>query len=153
MSAPGNFGLTKFLVPAWNDLLCEWEYDASLENTAIFVPARLFFAGDDLWWDGQGGYRRSDDRTTFLDPSLDRSGPSTLLADEKHLRARLQEMDRCLIWTLLGAKWMLGSFPHQSERTPIKTFSQVAYMDSAGTVKESDIVFFDDPSQQTGLAK
>ena len=145
--------LTKFLVPAWNDLLCEWEYEASLENTAIFIPARLFFDGDDLWWDGQGGYRRSDGRTTFLDPSLDRSGPSTLLADEKHLRARLQEMDRCLIWTLLGAKWMLGSFLHQSERTPIKTFSQVAYMDSAGTVKESDIVFFDDPLQQTGLAK
>ena len=62
-------------------------------------------------------------------------------------------MDRCLIWTLLGAKWMLGGSPSQSERMPIRTFSQVAYMDSAGAIKTSDMVFFDDRSQQTGLAK
>ena len=141
------------LLPAWNDVSCEWEYDASLENASVCVPARLFFEDDDLWWDGQGGYSGSDGRTVFLDPSLGRRGPSTLLADAGHLRAKLQRMDRCVIWTLLGAKWMLGASLRQYERPSIKTFSQVAYVDTDGRLIESEMAFFDDPSQHTGLAE
>ena len=145
--------LAKCLAPAWNQLTCEWEYDESREKMHVYVPARLFFDGDELWWDGQGGYRRGDGRAAFVDPSFRRAGPWTLLADEEHLRARLRELDRCLIWTLVGQKWILGGFPGKGERTPIRTFSQVAYMDSAGTFKKSDMAFFDDPSQRTGLAE
>ena len=138
----------ELLRPAWNSLSCEWEYDASLENMNAFVPARLFFNDDDLWWDGQGGYQRDDGRTVFLDPSFCMAGPSTLLADVEYLRARLREMDRCLIWTLLGAKWMLGGSMERSERTPIRRFRQVAYMDSAGMIRASDLVFFDDQTDR-----
>ena len=142
----------EFLLPAWNSLHGEWEYDASLENTSVFVPAHLFFDGDDLWWDREGGYWRKDGRTVFLDPSLCQSGPSALLADEKDLWTRLQEMDRCLIWTLLGAKWTLGGSMTRSERTPINSFSQVAYMGADGSLRESDLTFFDDLNERTGLA-
>ena len=133
------------LLPAWNNLSCEWEYDASLENMSAHVPARLFFDGDDLWWDGQGGYKRGDGRTVFFDPSIGLAGPSTLLVDAKYLGARLRAMDQCLIWTLLGRKWMLGGSIAQPDPSPTRMFGQVAYMDADGKIRESDLLFFDAP--------
>ena len=142
----------EILLPAWNPLSCEWEYDASLEDVYASVPARIFFEGDDLWWDGSGGYKRSDGRTVFLDPSVGLAGPSTLLADTAHLCARLRQMDRCLIWTLLGEKGMIGGRSNKADCTPIRIFCQVAYMDADGASRESALVFFDDETDQTGLA-
>ena len=144
--------LSKLLTPAWNELLCEWEYDASLEagGVSINVPARLLFAGDGLWWDGKGGYQSGDGSTVFLDPSMGLKGPSALLAEVGHLGSTIREVDRCLIWTLLGQKWMLGGSMRDAERTPIKQFSQVAWMNAEGAIQESDLVFFDDPAQSTG---
>ena len=147
--------ISKLLVPAWNDLSCEWEYDASFESKkdSINVPARLFFSSsNELWSDGRGGYRRGDGRTVFLDPSVGLKGPSILMADVEHLKAKLGEVNRSLIWTLLGQKWMLGDFISESERTPIRTFSQVAWMKPDGAIQESDLVFSDDRSEKTGLA-
>lgn len=141
------------LLPAWNDISSGWEYDASVQNggTHFQVPARPFFEGDDLWWSGQGTYKKPNGRTVFLYPSLKLTG-SALFADSEHLAKRLGEMNRCLIWTLLGEKWVLGGFPEQAERLPINTFSQVARMDAQGAIQESELVFFDDPNSQTGLA-
>lgn len=143
----------KLLMPTWKSLSCEWEYDVSQDNVSALVPARLFFDRDDLWWDGQAGYQRiSDGRRVFLDPSLCLSGPPALLVDEEYLMTRLREMDRCLIWTLLGGKWMLGGTMKQSERPPMRTFSQVACMGADGTIRESDLAFFDSTTDRTGLA-
>ena len=151
-SHAGDDGLLKDFVPAWNELSCEWEYDgttwkggapSSTHNTLaerLLVPARLFFGGGDLWWDGLGGYRDVDDRVVFLDPSLGQSGPSTLVADAKDLGTRLRKVDRCLIWTLWGAKRMIDGSSGQHD---FRTFSQVSYMNLDGIVKESDMVFFD----------
>ena len=88
----------------------------------------------------------------FLDPSVGLEGPSILMADVAHLATKLREVDRCLIWTLLGRKWLLGGSIRESERTPIRTFSQVAWMDVEGAIQESDLVFFDNPNDETGLA-
>ena len=143
----------RLLYPGWNDLVSEWEYDASFDNgrPSYHVPARLFFEGDDLWWDGKGGYKRSDGRTVFVNPSLGLSG-SALFVDAKYLCARLPEMDRCLIWTLVGEKWVLGGSAREREKLPMKTFSQVARMDGKGEIQESKLVFFDDPNSKKGLA-
>ena len=149
----GDRHLSEFLLPAWNDLSCGWEYDASLESThvSVNVPARLFFDADGLWWDGEGGYRH-EGRIVFSDPSIGRRGPSVLMVDAEYLGAKLRELDRCLIWTALGVKWMLGGSAKESKRAPKRTFSQVAWMDLDGTIQQSELVFFDDFNDKTRLA-
>ena len=150
--------ITEFLTPAWNNLLGEWEYDETLgrANTPIdvCVPSRVLLDGDGLWSDGQGAYTRPDGRTVFLDPSVRQEGPSILMADAQHLGAKLEELDRCLVWTLLGEKWMPGgSMSEETERTSMRTtFSQVALMDAEGTIQETSLAIFDDPNDRTGLA-
>ena len=146
--------LRGFLLPAWNDLFSEWQYDASLDGAGVSVrvPARLLL-GDELWLDGRGSFHESDDRIVFLDPSVGMNGPSALMVDVGHLGAKLQKVDRCLIWTLLGEKRMFGgSIRQQLEHRPMRTFSQIAWMDAKGTIRESDLMFFDDPNHLKGLA-
>ena len=152
-ASPRDEGLSEFLVPAWSDLSCDWEYDASLESAGVSVeaPARLLFQGDGLWWDGRGGYRRSDGRTVFLDPSVCLEGPHALMADVEHLGAKLRTIGRYLFWTLLGGKWMLGGSIGEAPRTPMRTFSQIGWMDPEGAIQQSDLVFFDDPNEKRRL--
>ena len=151
-AGPHDEGLLKCFAPAWNDLSFHWEYDASLESAGVSVkvPARVFFEDDELWWNGQGGYRRSDGRTVFMDPSVDLEGPPALMADVEHLGAKLQTIDRCLFWTLSGEKWMLGGSISEEPRTPTRTFSQVGWMEAEGAIQQSDLVFFDDPNEKRG---
>ena len=149
---PHDEGLSEFLVPAWTELFCDWEYDASLEGAGVSVeaPAYVFFEDEELWWDGQGGYQRGDGRTVFLDPSVGLEGPHALIAEVKHLEAKLRTMGRCLFWTLLGGKSMLGGSIDEVQRTPMRTFSQVGWMDAEGAIQQSDPVFFDDPNEKRG---
>lgn len=151
-AGPHDERLLEFFVPAWNDLSFHWEYDASLESggVSVKVPARVFFEDDELWWDGRGGYQRSGGRTVFVDPSVNLEGPPALMAEVEHLGAKLRTMGRCLFWTLLGEKWMLGGPIREALRTPIRTFSQVAWMDAEGAIQQSDLVFFDDPNEKRG---
>ena len=150
----GDEGLLKGLVPAWNDLCCEWEYDASLEDGAItvMVPARRLFEGEGLWWDGEGGFRRSDGRTVFLDPSVAAGGPHALMADVEHLEVGLRKNGQCMFWALLGGKLMMGGSMTEVERTPMRTFSQSAWMGPDGTLHQNELVFFDNPNEGRGLA-
>ena len=150
---PQDGGLSRFLVPAWSDLFSDWEYDGSLEEAGVSVkvPARLFFEGEDLWWDGRGGYQRRDGRTVFLDPSVGLEGPPALMADVEHLAAKLRAMGRCLFWTLLGEKRMLGGSIDEALRAPMRTFSQIGWMDPEGAIQQSDLVFFDDPNEKRRL--
>lgn len=94
----GGFGqkLPINFIPAWNTLVMEWEYDASLpRNFHMLVPARVFFSPNDLWWDGRDGYRLLSGRTVFRDPSITEVGPASLLADADDLPERLERLLRC----------------------------------------------------------
>lgn len=69
----GGYGhdLPVSYTPSWNQLVVEWEYNASFpRNFHMTVPARAFFVPRDLWWNGRDGYRLVDGRTVFLDPSV-----------------------------------------------------------------------------------
>ena len=129
--------------PCWNRLVVEWEYDASIsKNFHMVVPARTFFSQADLWWDGQDGYRLVNGKTIFRDPSVTEVGPASLIADADALLNQLEKLGMCLIWTLLGQKWILGG-PHDWQ-TPILTFSQIARLKEDGSLHVGERVFFDD---------
>ena len=126
----------------WNQIVAEWEYDASLTRSfSVMVPARRFFSDEDLWWDGRGGYGVPDGPTVFRDPSITNGGSSTLIADAQELLERLESMGRCLIWTVLGEKIILGG--SWDDPFPRRTFSQVALLHGDGSVDVSDRVFRD----------
>ena len=124
----------------WNRIVAEWEYDASLtRNFSVMVPSKTFFSCGDLWWDGRDGYRVADGRTVFRDPSVTDGGPTSLVADAQDLLRRLKNMGRCLIWTMLGEKIILGG--SWDDSFPRRIFSQVALLNADGSVTASDRVF------------
>ncbi len=127
----------------WNRIVAEWEYDASLpRNRSVMVPAKRFFSCGDLWWDGRDGYGALGRPTVFRDPSFTVGGPLSLVADAQDLLERLESMGRCLIWTLLGEKMILGG--SMDDSFPRRIFSQVALMNEDGSVTASDRVFKED---------
>ena len=127
----------------WNRIVAEWEYDASLpRNRSVMVPAKRFFSCGDLWWDGRDGYGAFGRPTVFRDPSFTVGGPLSLVADAQDLLKRLESMGRCLIWTLLGEKMILGG--SMDDSFPRRIFSQVALMNEDGSVTASDRVFKED---------
>lgn len=141
-SRPAERELPATVIPAWNELMAEWEYDASLPHSFhMAVPARIFFSPGDLWWNGRDGYRLANGRTIFRDPSIVAPGPMSLLADSAELEERIDTLGLGLVWTLLGEKWVLGG---GSDRTPRQTFSQVGYMNSDGSLNIGKRAFFED---------
>ena len=136
-------------MPCWNQLAVEWQYDASVpRNFHMFVPARKFFSPADLWWDGKDGYRLTNGRTVFRDPSVTEVGLAALIVDNDELLSRLDKLGMCLIWTLLGEKLILGT-PHDKP-TPRRTFSQIARLKEDGSLHVGERVFFDDYDTDTG---
>lgn len=136
-------------IPCCNQLAMEWQYDSSVpRNFYMFVPARKFFSPGDLWWDGKDGYRLSNRRTIFRDPSVTEVGPAALMVDAAELLNRLDKLGMCLMWTLLGEKWFLGD-PHDKP-TPRRTFSQIARLKEDGSLHIGERVFFDDYDTDTG---
>lgn len=141
---PGGF------TPVNVELAAEWQYDASLpENRYFSLPSRVFFQSGDLWWNGKDGFRRADGETVFRAPDVTEPGPSALIANPDELLLRLKRIHKQLIWTLLGEKLIIGG-PHD-QRFPRRTFSQVAMFNSNGSIKSSDLVFFDDYRKDTGF--
>ena len=135
--------------PCWNSLVMEWEYDASVPRYFhMVVPARTFFSPADLWWDGQDGYRLTNGRTVFRDPSVTEIGAASLIADADELLNRLDKLGMCLIWTLLGEKWILGG--RDDRETPRRTFSQIARLKEDGSLHVGERVFFDDYGADIG---
>lgn len=138
--------------PCWHRLIAEWEYDASLpDSLSVTVPAREFFFFGDLWWDGRDGYRVSDGRIVFRDPSVTEGGAAALIADAQYLAKRLEAMEQCLIWTMWGEKIILGESSNRSR--PLRPFSQVAQLRRDGSFEVSDRVFFEDHGQDVGFPK
>lgn len=135
--------------PSWSRLAVEWEYDASLPRRfRMIVPAREFFAREDLWWDGRDGYRLVDGRTVFRDPSVTEGGPAALVADADDLFERLEKLGFGLIWILLGEKWILGG--RFDKQGPRRTFSQIARLHADGSVEIGERAFFEDYNQDSG---
>lgn len=135
--------------PCWNQLVMEWEYDASVpRNFHITVPTRTFFSPGDLWWDGKDGYRLVNGRTIFRDPSVTEEGPGSLIGDADELLGRLNKLGLQIVWTLLGEKWVLGG-PH-GKQTPRRIFSQIAHLREDGSLQVGERVFFEDYGKDTG---
>jgi len=138
-------------LPAWSQLAVEWEYDASLPRSFhINVPARLFFEPGALWWNHRDGFEILGGRTVFRDPSATELGPSALIGDMDDLAERLQWLNRRLLWTLIGQKWVLGGSPDRARVG--RTFSQVALLNADGALEFGPLAFFDDYEQATGPA-
>ena len=70
-------------------------------------------------------------------------GPASLLADVKDLQERLERLELCVMWTLLGEKTILD-YRHDSKIPIRKTFSQIASLDADGSMRFGERVFFDD---------
>jgi hypothetical protein len=137
------------LVPVFNEVVCEWEYDGTLPSSIYFhVPTRAFFKAGPLWWNSVDGFATPDGKTVFRDPSASEGGPSTLLAESTDLLLRLEKLGCRLVWTLLGEKYVLGD---QARGTPRVTYSQTAFLNKDGSINVGDRVFFDDYEKDQGL--
>ena len=141
-------GLQVALQPSWSTLEMEWEYDSSVENYHMLVPARPFFTTANLWWNGENGYRLDTGKTVFQDPAVTVIAPSALMGDVDYVSCCLDNLGLRLVWTLIGAKWMLGGPPTQ--RTPRYTFSQVAYLCEDNSVQAEKLVFSEDNGRDAG---
>ena len=137
--------------PSWHQLNGEWEYDASLPRYLhTFVPAMKFFTETGLWWNGQDGYRISDNKTIFQDPSIMEAGPGALIADNEELLRLLNKLGLCILWTLLGEKCLIDTHRQHQSKLPIQTFSQIAILRENGSLKIGERVFFDDYNKDQG---
>ena len=116
------------LVPAWSEVVSEWEYDVTRENETIYVPSKRLLSRV-LRWNGNGGFADPDGNAIFLDPSYQSSKSACLLANAEYLNQTLNEKGLAMIFTLHGEKQLLARDYTQSPGLPRRNFSQVACLD------------------------
>jgi hypothetical protein len=139
------------LIHASNQMVIEWEYDATLPSSVYLqVPTKKFFGPRDLWWNGIDGFATPNGKTVFFDPQFRLGKPVALVADIDDLLVRLEKIGYRLVWTLLGEKWVLGGKDHDTPRT---IYSQLAWLTDTGAVTVGERRFFEDYNQDQGLAK
>lgn len=144
-------GSTLQLIHSSNEIVIEWEYDATLPSSIYLqVPTKKFFSPNDLWWNGADGFATADGNTVFFDPRLINGGPQALLGDVDDLSVRLDKIGCRLVWTLLGEKWILGD---SARYTPRICYSQLAWLAEDGSVKVGRRFFFDDYERDQGFGK
>ena len=115
-------------VPAWSEVVSEWEYDVSRQDVTTNVPSRWLCARG-LRWDGSGGFAASDGSMIFVDPSFGGSGPPALLADVDFINDRLKSKGLAIVLTLTGEKRVQISGFGDQPNLPRCTVSQVGYLD------------------------
>lgn len=142
--------LLSTIEPSWNKLSLEWEYDASTPSVSMFVPARVFFSSNDLFWNSKDGYCRVGGRTVFRDPSVRELGPSSLLVDIDELQRELDKTELRLFWTVLGQKTLSGGGTSPTVGNP---FSQLVCLNEDGTLVFEELKFFEDRVTDTGPAE
>ena len=130
------------LIPAWSEIVCEWQYDVSRPDVRIHVPSRRLF-DDDLRWDGKGGFAPLGGSAAFVDPSYRGDSPPSLLADTDFLNLRLKDNGLAIILTLCGEKRVLAPDYGAGAALPWSTFSQVGYLDGS-TEHFGDLLFFEE---------
>ena len=140
-----SYGLSRelptLLIPAWSEIVCEWQYDVSSTDVRIRVPSRRLFDGD-LRWDGKGGFAPPGGSAAFVDPSYRADSPPSLLADTDFLNLRLKDNGLAVILTLCGEKRVMESDYGAGTALPRSTFSQVGYLDGS-TEHFGDLLFFE----------
>ena len=140
-----SYGLSRELpeplVPAWSEVVSEWEYDVTRENEAIYVPSRRLLSRS-LRWDGKGGFADPDGNTRFSDPSYQSSKSACLLANAEYLNQTLNDKGLAMIFTLHGEKQLIARDYTQSADLPRRNFSQVAYLDGTSE-RFSNRVYFE----------
>lgn len=132
-------------IHATNEIVAEWEYDASLPESIYFhVPARILFNGERLWWDGMDGFR-TNERTVFRDPAGTSDGPNGLIADIDDFQERLRGNGCRFIWTMLGEKIVING-----NNLPRMTYSQIGFLNEDGTIGVGARTFFTDYEKDIG---
>ena len=116
------------VVPAWSEVLSEWEYDVSRSDVITHTPARQLL-GNDLWWDGRGGFSTPTGKTVFVGISFRRTGPRAVLADTDFLNERLLATGLSIVLTMVGEKIVLAPGPDAQPDLPRPSFSQVGFLD------------------------
>ena len=125
------------LTPVCNSIASSYGEDAFQEGSlVIHVPARAFFDGETLLWDGLSGYRSEDGWPRFLDPSVIEAGQSALLIDRAYLLDYLRRTKLALLWTVLGEKQLLG----RGAEAPRLEFSRAHLLDREGGFRSSQMV-------------
>ena len=134
-----------------DSLYCEWEYDCSIEKQPyIMLPSRKFFTKDKLLWSGKDGFRNTDGKIVFFDPSLVEAGPHVFLADYAFLIKWLSENNMCMLWTLSCEKRIIRW--ERPGETPTKAFSQIAYLGADGIHIDGKRTYFKDCNQKQGIS-
>ena len=116
------------VISAWNELVCEWEYDVSRSNIVVSVPAKALCDGS-LWWDGSGGFADGDGTTVFVDTHVLDAGAPSLLADVEYLNDRLKGEGLAMVLIMIGGKRAQSRWIGVPSELPRCTFSQLGYLD------------------------
>ena len=116
------------LIPAWSEVLCEWEYDASRHNATLHAPSRRLFSKD-LRWNGKGGFAVPGREAAFVDPSFRTNSPPSLLADSEFLNFQLRKRELGMILAFVGEKRVISPDDGAGMTSRLFTFSQVGYLD------------------------
>lgn len=108
-----HFGkqLPRPILPLVDDYIREsGGYDCSIdESIRISVPSLQLMHGMELRWTGvEGKYSDLYGTIAAFDPSVDEQGPSTLLLHKKQFSSFLTERGFDVIWTVIGAKEIIG---------------------------------------------
>ena len=136
-------GLPAPLVPAWSEVICEWEYDNSREDTTIYVPSRRLLDCS-LRWNGRGGFASPGGNELFFDSSYRTGGSPSLFADTEFLNHRLRDKNLGMVSTFHGEKRVMVSNYGKRNSVPLRsTFCQVAYFDGT-TQRVSKLALFQD---------
>lgn len=131
------------LVPSWEQISVEWEYDSTIPGNRLYsVPSREFFGNQDLWWNGIDGFCKENGEIVFACPYRVTESPLELFADRDELLQRLQRKGASLIWTLMGSKQVSGGLQFRSTK-PMRYFSQVGLIDAKGIITFSDFNHYD----------
>ena len=126
------------LVPVCNSVLASYEEDAFQSGTInVHVPARVFFEGERLHWDGLSGYCDEANHLRFLDPSVGEPGSPALLVDRSYLLDFLRRQDLAIVWSVLGMKTVFGG---HAEAAPWLEFSRAHLLDHTGALRSSDLL-------------
>jgi hypothetical protein len=126
------------LTPICTSVASSYGTDAFQNGSiGINVPARIFFEGESLRWDGLSGYSGAAGRLRFLDPSLIEPGQSALLVDREYLMDYLRRKNYILVWTVLGEKIVIGN----AGGAPRLEFSRAHLLDHDGNLRSSDLIW------------
>ena len=128
------------LIPAWAEVLCEWQYDASRSNVTLHAPSRRLLDRD-LRWDGKGGFAVPGREATFVDPSFRTDSPPSLLVDSEFLNLQLKKRELGMVLTFVGEKRVISPDLGAGTAPRWITFSQVGCLDGTSECF-SDLRFF-----------